>query len=138
MANIELHSLSPSPFPCQPLHSGTAGSTRLFCGSLSGHEERSRDVSLSTEPARLLPHFPQRHGIPRGNRAGLGAVSPWTLLLILLVILPSLALSGVTYQLCRNAPSLTSHFPTLPIRESLRLEKTFRIIQSNQHCLPHH
>lgn len=85
VANIELHSLSPSPFPCQPLHSGTAGSTRLFCGSLSGsgREERSRDVSLSTEPARLLPQLPQRHGIPRGSRAGLGAVSPCTLLPIL-------------------------------------------------------
>lgn len=44
VANIELHSLSLSPFPCQPLHSGTAGSTRLFCGSLSasGREELSR------------------------------------------------------------------------------------------------
>lgn len=57
VANIELHSLSPSPFPCQPLRTGTAGSTRLFCGSLngSGHEELSRRPVLRQWASKIAP-----------------------------------------------------------------------------------
>lgn len=74
VANIELHSLSPSPFPCQPLHSSAAGSTRLFCGSLSGtgREEQSRDVSLGSGRARLLPHLPQSTEFLGGTRLAWG------------------------------------------------------------------
>lgn len=57
VANIELHSLSRSPFPCQPLRSGTAGSTRLLCGSLSGsgHEELSKRCIPLHWAGRIVP-----------------------------------------------------------------------------------
>lgn len=109
VANTELHSLSLSPFPCQPLCSGTVGSTRLFYGSLSGsgREELNRrrvpqhwGSKIAPTPSLEWKHKWGEQGLP----GGFETVSFCYWGFHLLVILPALPLSGVIQELCRNPP----------------------------------